>query len=110
GEIDTGLIESSSRTLSLNHSLRSRLFTAGGIATPSDAAMMMQLGAEGVFVGSGIFKSEEPLKMAKAIVAATTYFDKPEVLAEVSAGLGKAMHGLEIPAIPKEELLAARGW
>jgi pyridoxal 5'-phosphate synthase pdxS subunit len=85
-------------------------FAAGGIATPADAALMMQLGVDGVFVGSGIFKSEDPLKRAKAIVAATTYFDKPEVLAEVSAGLGKAMHGLEIPAIPKEELLAARGW
>jgi pyridoxal 5'-phosphate synthase pdxS subunit len=71
---------------------------------------MMQLGVDGVFVGSGIFKSEDPLKRAKAIVAATTYFDKPEILAEVSAGLGKAMHGIEIPAIPKEELLAARGW
>jgi pyridoxal 5'-phosphate synthase pdxS subunit len=85
-------------------------FAAGGIATPADAALMMQLGVDGVFVGSGIFKSEDPLKRAKAIVAATTYFDKPEILAEVSAGLGKAMHGLEIPAIPKEELLAARGW
>src|SRR5437879_5300411 len=85
-------------------------FAAGGIATPADAALMMQLGAEGVFVGSGIFKSEDPLKRAQAIVAATTYYDKPEVLAEVSAGLGKAMHGLEIPAIPKDELLAARGW
>ena len=62
------------------------------------------------FLGSGIFKAEDPLKRAKAIVAATTYFDKPEVLAEVSAGLGKAMHGIEIPAIPKDELLAARGW
>jgi pyridoxal 5'-phosphate synthase pdxS subunit len=85
-------------------------FAAGGIATPADAALMMQLGVDGVFVGSGIFKSEDPLKRAKAIVAATTNFDKPEVLAEVSAGLGKAMHGLEITAIPKEELLAARGW
>src|SRR5712671_4401970 len=85
-------------------------FAAGGIATPADAALMMQLGVDGVFVGSGIFKSEDPLKRAKAIVAATTYFDKPDVLAEVSAGLGKAMPGLEIPAIPKEELLAARGW
>jgi pyridoxal 5'-phosphate synthase pdxS subunit len=85
-------------------------FAAGGIATPADAALMMQLGVDGVFVGSGIFKSEDPLKRAKAIVAATTYFDKPEVIAEVSAGLGKAMHGLEIPAIPKDELLAARGW
>src|SRR6266849_5258150 len=85
-------------------------FAAGGIATPADAALMMQLGVDGLFVGSGIFKSEDPLKRAKAIVAATTYFDKPEVLAEVSVGLGKAMHGLEIPAIPKDELLAARGW
>src|SRR5689334_4125148 len=85
-------------------------FAAGGIATPADAALMMQLGVDGLFVGSGIFKSEDPLKRAKAIVAATTYFDKPEVIAEVSAGLGEAMRGLEIPAIPKEELLAARGW
>ena len=85
-------------------------FAAGGIATPADAALMMQLGVDGVFVGSGIFKSEDPLKRAKAIVAATTYFDKPDRLAEVSAGLGKAMDGIEIPAIPKEELLAARGW
>src|SRR6184192_1009393 len=85
-------------------------FAAGGMATPADAALMMQLGVDGVFVGSGIFKSEDPLKRAQAIVAATTYYDKPEVLAEVSAGLGKAMHGLEIPAIPKDELLAARGW
>src|SRR5438128_417451 len=85
-------------------------FAAGGIATPADAALMMQLGVDGVFVGSGIFKSADPLKRAQAIVAATTYYDKPDILAEVSAGLGKAMPGLEIPAIPKEELLAARGW
>src|SRR6267142_1521517 len=85
-------------------------FAAGGIATPADAALMMQLGVDGVFVGSGIFKSEDPLKRAKAIVAATTYHDKPEILAEVSTGLGKAMHGLEIPAIPKDELLSARVW
>jgi len=85
-------------------------FAAGGIATPADAALMMQLGVDGNFVGSGIFKSEDPLKRAKAIVAATTYFDKPDVLAEVSAGLGKAMHGIEIPSIPKDELLASRGW
>src|SRR6266513_1328616 len=85
-------------------------FAAGGIATPADAALMMQLGVDGVFVGSGIFKSADPLQRAKAIVAATTYFDKPEVLAEVSTGLGEAMRGLEIPAIPKDELLAARGW
>src|SRR5213076_2410567 len=85
-------------------------FAAGGIATPADAALMMQLGVDGVFVGSGIFKSEDPLKRAKAIVAACTYYNKPDVLAEVSSGLGEAMRGLEIPAIPKDELLAARGW
>ena len=85
-------------------------FSAGGIATPADAALMMQLGAEGNFVGSGIFKSESPLEYAKAIVAATTFFDKPDVLAEVSAGLGAAMRGLDIASIPREELLAARGW
>src|SRR5450759_686462 len=85
-------------------------FAAGGLATPADAALMMQLGVDGVFVGSGIFKSGDPARRAEAIVAATTYFDKPERLAEVSAGLGKAMDGLEIPAIPKEGLLAARGW
>ena len=85
-------------------------FSAGGIATPADAALMMQLGAEGNFVGSGIFKSGDPLAYAKAIVAATTYFDKPEVIAEVSAGLGAAMRGIEIGTLPREELLAARGW
>jgi len=85
-------------------------FVAGGIATPADAAWMMQLGADGVFVGSGIFKSEDPLKRAKAIVAATTYYDKPDILAEVSTGLGQPMRGLEIRAIPQEELLASRGW
>jgi pyridoxal 5'-phosphate synthase pdxS subunit len=85
-------------------------FSAGGIATPADAALMMQLGAEGNFVGSGIFKSSDPLAYAKAIVAATTYFDRPEVVAEVSAGLGAAMPGLEIGTLPATELLAARGW
>jgi pyridoxal 5'-phosphate synthase pdxS subunit len=85
-------------------------FSAGGIATPSDAALMMQLGCDGNFVGSGIFKSEDPLRMAKAIVAATTYYDKPEILAEVSAGLGQPMRGVELSAIPREELLAGRGW
>ncbi len=85
-------------------------FSAGGIATPADAALMMQLGAEGNFVGSGIFKSEDPLNYAKAIVAATTYFDKPDVVAEASAGLGKAMRGIDVATLPKEELLAARGW
>ena len=85
-------------------------FSAGGIATPADAALMMQLGCEGNFVGSGIFKSEDPLNYAKAIVAATTYFDKPDVVAEVSAGLGKAMRGLDVASMPKEEQLAGRGW
>ncbi|MDQ6772899.1 MAG: pyridoxal 5'-phosphate synthase lyase subunit PdxS [Candidatus Dormibacteraeota bacterium] len=85
-------------------------FVAGGIATPADAAWMMELGADGVFVGSGIFKASDPLRMAKAIVSATTYHDQPDVLAQVSAGLGDPMRGLEIPSIPREELLASRGW
>jgi len=85
-------------------------FVAGGIATPADAAWMMQLGSDGVFVGSGIFKSEDPARTAKAIVLATTYHDDPERLAEISTGLGAAMRGLEIAAIPQEELLAGRGW
>jgi len=86
------------------------LFTAGGIATPADAAMMMQLGAEGVFVGSGIFKSEDPALRARAIVEATTYFKDPEVLAKVSRGLGEPMRGLDLRDIPVEERLAPRGW
>ncbi|MFN2581850.1 MAG: pyridoxal 5'-phosphate synthase lyase subunit PdxS [Candidatus Dormibacteria bacterium] len=85
-------------------------FSAGGIATPADAALMMQLGAEGNFVGSGIFKSDDPAGYAKAIVAATTYFDKPDVVADVSAGLGRSMRGLDVASMPKEELLAVRGW
>jgi pyridoxal 5'-phosphate synthase pdxS subunit len=85
-------------------------FSAGGIATPADAALMMQLGAEGNFVGSGIFKSEDPLNYARAIVAATTYHDRPEVVAEVSAGLGRAMRGLDVATLPREDLLATRGW
>jgi pyridoxal 5'-phosphate synthase pdxS subunit len=85
-------------------------FSAGGIATPADAALMMQLGADGNFVGSGIFKSEDPLGYAKAIVAATTYYDKPDIIAEVSAGLGRAMRGLDVASMPREELLAVRGW
>jgi pyridoxal 5'-phosphate synthase pdxS subunit len=85
-------------------------FSAGGIATPADAALMMQLGAEGNFVGSGIFKSDDPEAYARAIVAATTYHDKPEMIAEVSAGLTGAMPGLEVRSLPPEELLASRGW
>jgi pyridoxal 5'-phosphate synthase pdxS subunit len=85
-------------------------FAAGGIATPADAALMMQLGAEGVFVGSGIFKSSDPEVMAKAIVEATTHYQDPKIIAEVSKNLGKAMPGLDIKQIPTEELLARRGW
>ncbi|HET9324014.1 MAG TPA: pyridoxal 5'-phosphate synthase lyase subunit PdxS [Gaiellaceae bacterium] len=85
-------------------------FTAGGIATPADAALCMQLGADGVFVGSGIFKSADPLSRAKAIVEATTHFNDPEILARVSRGLGEAMSGLSAAAIPPEELLETRGW
>ena len=85
-------------------------FAAGGIATPADAALMMQLGVDGVFVGSGIFKSGDPLKRAKAIVAATTYNDRPDIIAQVSEDLGEAMVGIEIPTLAKEELLASRGW
>jgi pyridoxal 5'-phosphate synthase pdxS subunit len=86
------------------------LFCAGGIATPADAALMMQLGCDGNFVGSGIFKSDDPPAYAKAIVAATTYYDKPDVIADVSAGLGKAMRGLDVASMAPGELLAARGW
>jgi pyridoxal 5'-phosphate synthase pdxS subunit len=86
------------------------LFTAGGIATPADAAMMMQLGAEGVFVGSGIFKSGDPAKRAEAIVKATTFFDDPDVIAKVSRGLGEAMVGINISTMPESERFAGRGW
>jgi len=85
-------------------------FVAGGIATPADAALAMQLGAEGVFVGSGIFKSEDPARMANAIVQATTHFDNPGLLAEVSKGLGAAMRGISMESIPDQERLAVRGW
>jgi len=85
-------------------------FAAGGIATPADAAMMMQLGVDGVFVGSGIFKSSDPAPRAKAIVEAVTHFDDPQVIADVSKGLGDAMHGIEISAIPENERLQQRGW
>jgi pyridoxal 5'-phosphate synthase pdxS subunit len=85
-------------------------FAAGGVATPSDAALMMQLGADGVFVGSGIFKSEKPEIVAKAITEATANYEDAEILAKVSKGLGKAMPGLEISQIPEEERLQTRGW
>jgi len=85
-------------------------FAAGGVATPADAALMMQMGADGVFVGSGIFKSSNPEVRAKAIVEATTHFQDPKIIAEVSKNLGEAMPGLDIKQIPTEELLASRGW
>jgi pyridoxal 5'-phosphate synthase pdxS subunit len=85
-------------------------FTAGGIATPADAALCMQLGADGVFVGSGIFKSGDPLARAKAIVEATTHFEDAEVLARVSAGLGEPMVGISAASIAPEQLLETRGW
>ena len=85
-------------------------FSAGGIATPADASMIMQLGADGVFVGSGIFKSENPLKMAQAIVEATTHYGNPEVLAKVSRGLGMAMPGLSVSKIDQKDIVSNRGW
>lgn len=85
-------------------------FSAGGVATPADAALMMQLGADGVFVGSGIFKSGDPAKRAKAIVQATTHYNDPELLAEVSKDLGEPMVGIEISQIPDAEMMQERGW
>ncbi len=85
-------------------------FAAGGVATPADAALMMHLGADGVFVGSGIFKSSNPAVRGKAIVEATTHYQDPKIIAEVSKNLGEAMPGLDIKQIPVEELLASRGW
>jgi len=85
-------------------------FAAGGVATPADAALMMQLGADGVFVGSGVFKSSNPEAMSKAIVKATTHYKDPAIVAEVSKGIGAAMAGLDIKTIPEGELLAPRGW
>jgi pyridoxal 5'-phosphate synthase pdxS subunit len=85
-------------------------FAAGGIATPADAALMMQLGVDGVFVGSGIFKSSNPAKRAAGIVKAVTHYNDPKIIADVSRGLGEAMHGLEISTIPEAERMAERGW
>ena len=85
-------------------------FVAGGIATPADAALMMQMGADGVFVGSGIFKSSNPALMAKAIVQATTHYNDAKMLAEISRGLGDAMRGQSVASLPQAELLATRGW
>ncbi|MCG0277077.1 MAG: pyridoxal 5'-phosphate synthase lyase subunit PdxS [Thermanaeromonas sp.] len=85
-------------------------FAAGGIATPADAALMMQLGADGIFVGSGIFKSSDPMKRARAIVAATTYYNDPQVLAEVSKDLGEPMPGIDVATLRPEQRLQERGW
>jgi len=85
-------------------------FSAGGIATPADAALMRQLGAEAIFVGSGIFKSGDPKRRAKAIVDACTFYDKPDILAEISADLGEPMVGIDIRLLPEQELMANRGW
>jgi pyridoxal 5'-phosphate synthase pdxS subunit len=85
-------------------------FAAGGVATPADAAIMMQLGNDGVFVGSGIFKSKNPEKRAKAIVEAVAHYDEPEIIAKVSKNLGEAMPGIDIGTIPKDQLLQERGW
>jgi pyridoxal 5'-phosphate synthase pdxS subunit len=85
-------------------------FAAGGVATPADAALMMQLGADGVFVGSGIFKSSNPAARAKAIVIATTHYKDAKIIGDVSMGLGDAMPGIDIKTLSKEELLAPRGW
>jgi pyridoxal 5'-phosphate synthase pdxS subunit len=85
-------------------------FSAGGVATPADAALMMRLGAEGIFVGSGIFKSGNPLARAKAIVRATTHYQDPEILAEVSRNLGEPMVGINLDILPEQELMARRGW
>jgi pyridoxal 5'-phosphate synthase pdxS subunit len=85
-------------------------FAAGGIATPADAALMMQIGVDGVFVGSGIFKSGDPARRARAIVEATTHYNDPYIIAEVSKGLGEAMVGINIDTIPAGQLMAGRGW
>ena len=98
------------RNVAKNGKLPVPNFAAGGVATPADASLMMQLGAESVFVGSGIFKSEDPAPRARAIVLATTYYDNPLKLAEISAELKDAMKGLDIAEIPENERLANRGW
>ena len=85
-------------------------FAAGGIATPADAALMMQIGVDGVFVGSGIFKSADPAPRAKAIVEATTHFNNPEILAKISENLGEPMVGISASTLPEEQQLANRGW
>lgn len=92
------------------HAVPADIRKMGGVATPADASLMMQLGADGVFVGSGIFKSEQPQAMATAIVQAVHNFDNPQLLAQISKGLGAAMKGLDASMIPEKEALQARGW
>jgi pyridoxal 5'-phosphate synthase pdxS subunit len=85
-------------------------FAAGGVSTPADASLMMQLGVDGIFVGSGVFKSQSPQRMAEAIVKATTHFKDAQIVADVSRGLGEAMAGLDVRSMPESEQLASRGW
>jgi len=85
-------------------------FSAGGISTPADAALIMQLGADGIFVGSGIFKSENPKKMARAIVEATTHYNDPDILAKISRGLGSPMKGISVSTLSDSEVISNRGW
>jgi pyridoxal 5'-phosphate synthase pdxS subunit len=110
GTVKKGLYNILSDIKKIHHRLPVVNFAAGGIATPADAAIMMQLGSDGVFVGSGIFKSENPQERARAIVEAVAHYDDPKVIAQASKNLGDAMLGLEIEAIPKEQLLQGRGW
>ncbi|MFQ5885030.1 MAG: pyridoxal 5'-phosphate synthase lyase subunit PdxS, partial [Thermoplasmata archaeon] len=114
GELSLGEVASGVYEVLLEIKEKSRLpvvnFAAGGIATPADAALMMQLGCDGIFVGSGVFKSDNPKERGRAIVKATANFDDPSVIAEVSKGLGDAMKGLEISEIPADQRLQERGW
>jgi len=110
GTVKKGLYDVLDSIKSVHHRLPVVNFAAGGVATPADAAIMMQLGSDGVFVGSGIFKSDNPQERAKAIVEAVAHFKDPKIIAEVSKNLGEAMVGIEIDTIPKEQLLQERGW
>jgi len=110
GTVKKGLCDVLDSIKSVHHRLPVVNFAAGGVATPADAAIMMQLGSDGVFVGSGIFKSDNPQERAKAIVEAVAHFKDPKIIAEVSKNLGEAMVGIEIDTIPKEQLLQERGW
>ncbi len=110
GTVKRGLFEILNDIKNVHHRLPVVNFAAGGVATPADAAIMMQLGSDGVFVGSGIFKSDNPQERARAIVESVAHYDEPKIIAEVSKNLGEAMVGIEIETIPKEQLLQDRGW